>query len=85
MRFHLDRQTGGVSRAIERGARASSRCCALRCSTSCPPLLELVMVTAIVWRMFDWRFAVVTCRRWCCYIAFTSSFASLARPLPPHA
>ena len=35
LRFHLDRQTGALARAIDRGPPASSRCCGSRCSTWC--------------------------------------------------
>ena len=35
LRFHLDRQTGALARAIDRGSPASSRCCGSRCSTWC--------------------------------------------------
>ena len=35
LRFHLDRQTGGLSRVIDRGDSACSRCCGSRCSTWC--------------------------------------------------
>ena len=54
LRFHLERQTGGLSRAIERGTtrhrHAAARSC---CSTSCPTLLEIVLVCGILWGLFD--------------------------------
>src|SRR6202162_1875545 len=40
-----------------------------------PPALELVMVTAIIWHMFDWRYAVVTCLAVLAYIGFTTILA----------
>jgi ATP-binding cassette, subfamily B, heavy metal transporter len=40
-----------------------------------PTALELVMVTAIIWYMFDWRYAVITCLAVICYVAFTAFFA----------
>ena len=40
-----------------------------------PTALELVMVTAIIWNMFDWRYAVVTCLAVIVYVAFTAVLA----------
>jgi ATP-binding cassette subfamily B protein len=40
-----------------------------------PTALELVMVTAIIWHMFDWRYAVVTCLAVVVYVAFTAVLA----------
>src|SRR6201996_6536575 len=40
-----------------------------------PTALELMMVTAIIWHMFDWRYAVVTCLAVLVYIGFTTFFA----------
>src|SRR5208283_1619165 len=41
-----------------------------------PTALELVMVTAIIWRMFDWRYAVVTFLAVVLYVGFTTVLAS---------
>src|SRR5277367_5553416 len=40
-----------------------------------PTALELVMVTAIIWHMFDWRYAAVTCVAVIVYVAFTAVLA----------
>ena len=76
LRFHLDRQTGGVSRAIERGSAGIEQVLRLAVFNIVPTLIELVMVTAIMWRVFDWRFALITFGAVGAYIAFTLSFAT---------
>jgi ABC-type transport system involved in Fe-S cluster assembly fused permease/ATPase subunit len=76
LRFHLDRQTGGVSRAIERGSAGIEQVLRLAVFNIVPTIIELLMVTVILWRIFDWRFAIVTFSALGAYIAFTLSFAS---------
>ena len=41
-----------------------------------PTLIELSLVTAIIWRLFDWRFAAVTLLAVLAYVGFTAAFAS---------
>jgi ATP-binding cassette subfamily B protein len=76
LRFHLDRQTGGVSRAIERGSAGIEQVLRLAVFNIVPTIIELLLVTAILWRIFDWRFALVTFGAVGAYIAFTLAFAS---------
>ncbi len=76
LRFHLDRQTGGVSRAIERGSAGIEQVLRLAVFNIVPTVIELLMVTAIMWQVFDWRFALVTFGAVGAYIAFTLSFAT---------
>ncbi len=76
LRFHLDRQTGGVSRAIERGSAGIEQVLRLAVFNIVPTLIELLLVTAVLWRIFDWRFALVTFAAVGTYIAFTLAFAS---------
>ena len=76
LRFHLDRQTGGVSRAIERGSAGIESVLRLAVFNIVPTLIELLLVTAVLWRIFDWRFALVTFGAVGTYIAFTLSFAN---------
>jgi ATP-binding cassette subfamily B protein len=75
LRFHLDRQTGGLSRIIDRGVLGMQSVIRLAVFNVVPTALELIMVTAIVWHMFDWRYAVVTCLAVITYIAFTATLA----------
>ena len=76
LRFHLDRQTGGLSRAIERGTAGVESVLRLAVFNILPTLLEVLLVTAILWRMFDWRFAAVTFVTVSLYIAFTLLFTN---------
>jgi ATP-binding cassette subfamily B protein len=76
LRFHLDRQTGGVSRAIERGSAGIESVLRLAVFNIVPTIIELLMVTAVLWRLFDWRFALVTFGAVGAYISFTLAFAT---------
>ena len=76
LRFHLDRQTGGVSRAIERGSAGIESVLRLAVFNIVPTVIELLLVTVVLWRMFDWRFALVTFVAVSTYIGFTLSFAN---------
>ncbi len=76
LRFHLDRQTGGVSRAIERGSAGIEQVLRFAVFNIVPTIAELLMVTIVLWRIFDWRFAAVTLGAVVLYIAFTLSFAT---------
>ena len=76
LRFHLDRHTGGVSRAIERGSAAIEQVLRFAVFNIVPTMFELLLVTVIMWRIFDWRFAMVTFGAVAAYVAFTLSFAT---------
>ena len=76
LRFHLDRQTGGVSRAIERGVAGTQQVLRLAVFNLLPTLFEVLLVTGIIWRIFDWRFALVTFTAVALYIGFTVAFTS---------
>jgi ABC-type transport system involved in Fe-S cluster assembly fused permease/ATPase subunit len=76
LRFHLDRQTGGLSRNIERGTTGIELVLRLAVFNILPTLFEVVLVTGILWRMFDWRFAAVTFSAVTLYLLFTTMFAN---------
>lgn len=71
LRFHMDRQTGGLNRLIERGTRGIEILLRLVLFRAGPSLLELAFVAAILWRMFDWRYAAVTVLTVGGYVAYT--------------
>ena len=71
LRFHLERQTGGVSRDIERGTRGISTLLSYMLFSIIPVLLEFVLVAAVLITRFDWRFPVVTFTAVTLYIGFT--------------
>src|SRR3989441_11975018 len=60
LRFHLERQTGGVSRDIERGTRGISTLLTYMLFSIVPVILEFSLVAVILLTRFDWRFAAVT-------------------------
>src|SRR5207245_443623 len=73
LRFHLERQTGGVSRDIERGTRGISTLLSYMLFSIVPVLLEFSLVAAILLAKFDWRFAAVTFAAVTVYMVFTVS------------
>src|SRR6476620_3258566 len=73
LRFHLERQTGGISRDIERGTRGISTLLTYMLFSIVPVILEFSLVAAILLTKFDWRFAAVTFVAVALYIAFSVS------------
>ncbi len=71
LRFHLDRQTGGMSRDIERGTRGISTLLSFMLFSIIPVVLEFLLVAAVLFARFDWRFVAVTFAAVIVYIAFT--------------
>jgi len=71
LRFHLDRQTGGVSRDIERGTRGISTLLSYMLFSIIPVVLEFGLVAAVLLTKFDWRFMAVTMVAVVIYLAFT--------------
>ena len=74
LRFHLDRQTGGLSRAMERGTAGIESVLRLAVFNILPTLFEVLLVTVILWRLFDWRFALATFTAVVLYVGFTVAF-----------
>ncbi|MBI0434244.1 ABC transporter ATP-binding protein/permease [Roseomonas sp. KE0001] len=74
LRFHLDRQTGGMSRVIERGTRGINFVLDFMLFNIVPTLIEILLVAGILWGMFDFSFAAVTLVTIGLYIAFTLVF-----------
>src|SRR5512140_1708884 len=73
LRFHLERQTGGVSRDIERGTRGISTLLNYMLFSIIPVILEFSLVAAVLLTRFDWRFAAVTFAAVAIYLVFTVS------------
>jgi ATP-binding cassette subfamily B protein len=76
LRFHLDRQTGGLSRAIDRGTAAIQAVLRLAMFNVIPTVFEMLMVTAIMWALFDWQFALATFASVAVYMGFTLLFTN---------
>ncbi len=71
LRFHLERQTGGVSRDIERGTRGISFLLTFLLFNILPTLLEIGLVAAILFVKYSPWFAIITFVTLVIYIAFT--------------
>ena len=71
LRFHLERQTGGVSRDIDRGTRAISNLISYTLYSILPTLIELLMVMAVLAIEYDQVFVWITLASIVAYVAFT--------------
>ncbi len=71
LRFHLDRQTGGVSRDIARGTRGIGSLLSFLLFSIIPTLLEIALTTAIFMTLYDWRFVSTTLVTVVIYVVFT--------------
>ena len=71
LRFHLDRQTGGVSRDIDRGTRGIGFLLNFMLFNILPTLLEIGLVAGILLSKYSPWFAGITFVTLICYIGFT--------------
>jgi len=71
LRFHLERQTGGITRDIERGARAVSSLVGFLLFRITPTILEILLVAGILFVKLDWVFGLITLVTLAAYIGFT--------------
>ncbi len=71
LRFHLERQTGGMTRDIERGVRGIESLISYSLYSIIPTLIEVAMVLTILAVKFDVWFAIITLAALALYITFT--------------
>lgn len=71
LRFHLERQTGGLSRAIERGTNGIDNLLHYLLFQIFPTVLEITMVGTILWGLYDFWFAAVTLATIAAYVVYT--------------
>ena len=71
LRFHLERQTGGMTRDIERGVRGIESLISYSLYSVVPTLIELALVLGILAVKFDVWFAGITLTALVLYIIFT--------------
>ncbi|HQS57404.1 MAG: metal ABC transporter permease [Gallionellales bacterium 35-53-114] len=71
LRFHLDRQTGGISRDIERGTKGISFLLTFLLFNILPTLLEIALVALILFSKYSVWFAVITFATLLVYIVYT--------------
>ncbi len=71
LEFHLSRQTGGLSRSIERGTKAIEILLRFSLFSIVPTVLELTLVFVILWKALDVWVALVTVVTVVIYITYT--------------
>jgi ABC-type transport system involved in Fe-S cluster assembly fused permease/ATPase subunit len=71
LRFHLERQTGGMTRDIERGTRAVHSLISYSLYSIVPTLIEVTLVLSVLAVKFDMAFAWITLAALTTYITFT--------------
>ncbi|MEK9719813.1 MAG: ABC transporter ATP-binding protein/permease [Quisquiliibacterium sp.] len=71
MRFHLDRQTGGLTRDIERGTRAISSLVSYTLYSILPTMVEIALVLGYLALHYDAWFTVITLCALALYIVYT--------------
>ena len=70
LRFHLSRQTGGMTRDVERGTRGIQSLISYSLYSIIPTLIELVMVLAYFFFVYNLWFMVITLIALTCYVVF---------------
>ena len=71
LRFHLERQTGGLTRDIERGTKAIGSLLSYTLYSILPTLVEILLVLGILIIKYEPSFALITVVTLACYISFT--------------
>src|SRR6266704_2814127 len=71
LRFHLSRQTGGLTRDVERGTRGISTLIGYTLFSILPTLIEIALVSAILVARYDIWFIAITLGALCTYIVYT--------------
>ncbi|WP_428248925.1 ABCB family ABC transporter ATP-binding protein/permease [Ferrovibrio sp.] len=74
LRFHLERQTGGLSRVIERGTKGIQFVLQFMTFNIVPTIVEIFLVGGILWALYGWEFSAITVGSIAGYIAFTLLF-----------
>jgi ATP-binding cassette subfamily B protein len=71
LRFHLERQTGGMTRDIERGTRGVQSLISYSLYSIVPTLIEVTMVLAVLGTKFDMGYVWITLTALVLYVTFT--------------
>ncbi len=71
LRFHLDRQTGGLTRDIERGTRGVSSLVSFTLYSILPTIIEVLMVVTWLIIHYEIWFAVITISALTIYVIYT--------------
>lgn len=76
MRFHLDRQTGGLSNIILRGTLGIQNVLRLATFNVIPTIIELLLTVGILWHLFNFWYALITFVAVGFYMVFTFTFTA---------
>lgn len=76
LRFHLERNTGGISRDLERGTRSLASVLNLMVFSILPTLAEFLLVGAILLVRYEWQLMAVILITVLAYVAFTLTMSS---------
>lgn len=71
LRYHLDRQTGGLSRAIERGTKGIETLFQFLTFNIAPTIIEILMVGGLLWYLYDYHVTIIILVTMVAYIVFT--------------
>ena len=71
LRYHLDRQTGGLSRVIERGTKGVENLLQFLTFNIVPTCVEILLVCLLLGWLYDFKFSLITLIALGGYIAFT--------------
>jgi ATP-binding cassette subfamily B protein len=71
LRFHLERQTGGLTRDVERGTRSIGSLISYTLYSILPTLIEIALVLGILMVRYSWDFSLITSVTLAAYVVFT--------------
>jgi ATP-binding cassette subfamily B protein len=71
LRFHLSRQTGGLTRDVERGTRAISTLISFVFFSIFPTLVEIALVSVVLVTQYDIVFVLITLATLIAYVVFS--------------
>ncbi|HUI22164.1 MAG TPA: ABC transporter ATP-binding protein/permease [Methylocella sp.] len=73
LRFHLERKTGGLTRILERGRNSIETIVRTVMLTAVPTAIEFILILAVFFFQFDWRYAAVVSLMIAAYMSFTTA------------
>lgn len=76
LKFHLNRHTGAITRAIERGSEGVETILRVGVFSIVPTLIEALMVLIVIANLYDWRYTTLVCVAIIAYFLFTILFTS---------
>ncbi len=76
MRFHLDRQTGGLSNIILRGTLGIQNVLRMMTFNVLPTIIELLLTVGVLWHLFNAWYAIITFLAVGLYMVFTFTFTA---------